>query len=292
MRARQSGDLEDKPTLMSLPPDPVNEPAVRTASPLRWVVVLLALVAVLAFLLLSPGGYLSKADMVGYAVCHRIHSHSFIMAGRQLPMCARCTGTFTGALVGLVGQALVLRRRRACEFPPAAILVVLVGFVLLMAVDGVNSYISLLPIGTSLYEPTNTLRLITGALNGLAMSAIVYPAINSTLWRDPTAERAIGAVMRPIDPVAGHVPGAVNRPYLENVGGDGRIRDAQALHDGFQGLMAGRDPGQVAVMCGSGVTACHHLLAMAHAGLPGAKLYTGSWSGWIEDPERPVATGA
>ena len=69
----------------------------------------------------------------------------------------------------------------------------LVGFVLLMAVDGVNSYISLLPIGTSLYEPTNTLRLITGALNGLAMSAIVYPAINSTLWRDPTAERAIGA---------------------------------------------------------------------------------------------------
>lgn len=178
---------------MSLPPDAVNEPAVRTASPLRWVVVLLALVAVLAFLLLSPGGYLSKADMVGYAVCHRIHSHSFTMAGRQLPMCARCTGTFTGALVGLMGQALVLHRRRAAQFPPAPILAVLVGFVLLMAVDGVNSYISLLPIGTSLYEPTNTLRLITGALNGLAMSAIVYPAINSTLWRDPAAERAIGA---------------------------------------------------------------------------------------------------
>lgn len=105
------------------------------------------------------------------------------------------------------------------------------------------------------------------------------------------AERFSG-VSEPIDPVAGHVPGAVNRPYLENVGGDGRIRDPQALRDGFQGLMAGRDPAQVAVMCGSGVTACHHLLAMAHAGLPGAKLYTGSWSGWIEDPERPVATGA
>lgn len=105
------------------------------------------------------------------------------------------------------------------------------------------------------------------------------------------AERFSG-VSEPIDPVAGHVPGAVNRPYLENVGGDGRIRDPQALRDGFQGLMTGRDPAQVAVMCGSGVTACHHLLAMAHAGLPGAKLYTGSWSGWIEDPERPVATGA
>ncbi len=93
----------------------------------------------------------------------------------------------------------------------------------------------------------------------------------------------------PIDPVAGHVPGAVNRPYVDNLDGEGRLLPAEALRDGFQRLMAGRETGQVAVMCGSGVTACHHLLAMAHAGLPGAKLYTGSWSGWIEDPVRPVA---
>ena len=96
----------------------------------------------------------------------------------------------------------------------------------------------------------------------------------------------------PIDPVAGHVPGAVNRPYTENLGADGRFRASDELRDGFQRLMGGRQAEQVAVMCGSGVTACHHLLAMAHAGLPGAKLYTGSWSGWIENPARPVATGA
>src|SRR5690606_15319969 len=91
----------------------------------------------------------------------------------------------------------------------------------------------------------------------------------------------------PIDPVAGHVPGAVNRPYTENLGADGRFRASDELRDGFQRLMGGRQAEQVAVMCGSGVTACHHLLAMAHAGLPGAKLYTGSWSGWIENPARP-----
>lgn len=96
----------------------------------------------------------------------------------------------------------------------------------------------------------------------------------------------------PIDPVAGHVPGAINRSYLENIGEDGRFLDAQELRSGFQGLMGGRGATQVVAMCGSGVTACHHLLAMEHAGLPGARLYTGSWSGWIEDPGRPVATGA
>lgn len=94
----------------------------------------------------------------------------------------------------------------------------------------------------------------------------------------------------PIDPVAGHVPGAVNRPYTENVGEDGRFRAPGELRDGFQRLMGGRQAEQVALMCGSGVTACHHLLAMAHAGLPGGKLYTGSWSGWIENPARPVAS--
>src|SRR5690606_33097029 len=91
----------------------------------------------------------------------------------------------------------------------------------------------------------------------------------------------------PTDPVAGHVPGAVNRPFADNIGEDGRFRAPEELRDEFERLMAGRDASQVAVMCGSGVTACHHLLAMAHAGLPGAKLYTGSWSGWIEDPARP-----
>jgi uncharacterized membrane protein len=153
--------------------------------------VALAILAILFFLIATPGGFLTKADMVGYAVCHRIPSHSFVIAGRQLPLCARCSGTFIGALLGLLGQAVVLRRRRAAEFPPPFILVVLVGFILLWAADGLNSYLTLFPHAPHLYEPQNWLRLSTGALNGLAMSALVYPVFNFTLWRSPASERAM-----------------------------------------------------------------------------------------------------
>lgn len=95
-----------------------------------------------------------------------------------------------------------------------------------------------------------------------------------------------------VDRVAGHVPGAVNRPYADNVA-DGRFRDAQAIRMELLELLAQRGPhraDEVVLMCGSGVTACHQLLAFEHAGLPGAKLYPGSWSGWISDPARPIAT--
>ncbi|HVI58320.1 MAG TPA: sulfurtransferase [Luteimonas sp.] len=94
----------------------------------------------------------------------------------------------------------------------------------------------------------------------------------------------------PIDPVAGHVPGAVNRPCADNLS-DGRFKPRETLASEFRALLGAHAPADVAAMCGSGVTACHQLLAMEHAGLPGAKLFTGSWSGWIEDPARPVATG-
>ena len=102
-------------------------------------------------------------------------------------------------------------------------------------------------------------------------------------------ERFRGEV-EPLDRVAGHVPGARNRPYADNLR-DGRFKAAVELRDEFDRLLGAHGAAKVAVMCGSGVTACHHLLAMEHAGLPGAKLYTGSWSGWISDPTRPVATG-
>ena len=94
----------------------------------------------------------------------------------------------------------------------------------------------------------------------------------------------------PIDRIAGHVPGAVNRPYAQNLV-DGRFKSPMQLAAEFRELLEGRDPSEVVAMCGSGVTACHNLLAMERAGLKGAKLYTGSWSGWIADPARPVATG-
>lgn len=103
------------------------------------------------------------------------------------------------------------------------------------------------------------------------------------------AERFRGEV-EPIDRVAGHVPGARNRPYPSNLR-DGRFKPADELAVEFAALLDGRPPSSVIAMCGSGVTACHHLLAMAHAGLDGAALFTGSWSGWIEDPARAIATG-
>jgi uncharacterized membrane protein len=173
--------------LTSPPPNKPRGPAF----PLPWLVVVLAGMAVLAFLVVTPDGLLTKADMVGYAVCHRISSHSFTVAGRQLPLCARCSGTFLGALTGFLGQAVVLRRRRAAEFPAPLIIVVLVGFMLLWAADGLNSYLTLFPNGPHLYEPQNWLRLTTGALNGLTMSVLVYPVLNFTLWRRPVPERAV-----------------------------------------------------------------------------------------------------
>ena len=106
---------------------------------------------------------------------------------------------------------------------------------------------------------------------------------------DARAGERFHGEMEPIDRVAGHVPGAINRPYPINLDA-GRFKPAARLAEEFTALLGDRSPQQVIAMCGSGVTACHHLLAMTHAGLPGARLFTGSWSGWIEDPSRPVAT--
>lgn len=106
-----------------------------------------------------------------------------------------------------------------------------------------------------------------------------------------THERFRGQ-LEPIDPVAGHIPGAICRPFQDNLESDGRFKSAPALREAFDQLRGAREPTAVVVMCGSGVSACHHLLAMAHAGIDGAKLYAGSWSEWISDPARPVATDA
>lgn len=98
--------------------------------------------------------------------------------------------------------------------------------------------------------------------------------------------------VEPLDPVAGHVPGAVNRPVADSLEADGRFKPVAALRAEFDTLLAGRPPTTVVSMCGSGVTACHTLLAMAAAGLDGARLYPGSWSEWCSQPGRAVATGA
>jgi len=94
-----------------------------------------------------------------------------------------------------------------------------------------------------------------------------------------------------IDPVAGHIPGAVNRFFKDNLGSDGRFKPAHTLRDEFKAVVGSTQPEHVVLQCGSGATACHNALAMEIAGLHGAALYPGSWSEWCADPSRPVATG-
>ena len=94
-----------------------------------------------------------------------------------------------------------------------------------------------------------------------------------------------------IDPVAGHIPGAISAPYADNFNPDGSIRPADELLERFRALLGAIPPQHTVFYCGSGVTAAANLLAMEHARLGGARLYAGSWSEWITDPKRPVATG-
>lgn len=104
---------------------------------------------------------------------------------------------------------------------------------------------------------------------------------------DARAPARFRGEVEPLDRVAGHIPGAVNRPYADNLV-DGRFLPAAELRKQFDERLAGSDPRRTVLNCGSGVTACHNLLAMEHAGLHGARVYAGSWSGWISDPSRPV----
>src|SRR3546814_11363484 len=93
-----------------------------------------------------------------------------------------------------------------------------------------------------------------------------------------------------MDPVAGHVPGAVNHPLARNLDADGHFLPADELRRRWQMRLGGHAPAQLVSMCGSGITACHNLLALEIAGLSGGRLYSGSCSEWIRDPARPVAT--
>ncbi|WP_116791103.1 sulfurtransferase [Achromobacter dolens] len=108
---------------------------------------------------------------------------------------------------------------------------------------------------------------------------------------DARAANRYRGEVEPMDPVAGHIPGALNRPNGQNLQADGRFKDAAQLREEFTALLDGRDPAAIVHQCGSGITACHNLLSMEIAGLAGSRLYPGSWSEWCSDPSRPVAKG-
>jgi thiosulfate/3-mercaptopyruvate sulfurtransferase len=126
-----------------------------------------------------------------------------------------------------------------------------------------------------------------------AMPTIDADALAAALGRvtlvDARAGERFRGEVEPIDPVAGHIPGALNRVFKRNLGADGRFLPATALRTAFAAF--GARPADVVHQCGSGVTACHNLLAMEHAGLAGSVLYPGSWSQWCSDPSRPIARG-
>lgn len=111
------------------------------------------------------------------------------------------------------------------------------------------------------------------------------------LLLDARAAARYRGEVEPLDRAAGHVPGAHNRPYLDNLLADGRFKPPAQLREEFAAVLGATAPNQVVHMCGSGVTACYNLLAMEHAGLHGSRLYAPSWSGWVSDPSRPVAKG-
>ena len=113
-----------------------------------------------------------------------------------------------------------------------------------------------------------------------------------TLLLDARSEERFRGEVEPFDKVAGHIPGAVNLPFEDNLQPNGCFLPAAELRAQYRALLGDRAPATVTHMCGSGVTACHNLLAMEHAGLAGSRLYVGSWSEWITDPKRPIATGA
>lgn len=134
--------------------------------------------------------FLDILSLLGAGVCGQIPSHSFIIGGRLLPLCARCTGTYLGALLGLLGLA-VMRKRRASGLPPSQVLASLAGFIVLWGIDGLNSFLTIFPNAPHLYEPRNLLRFISGVLQGLALSIIVYPLLNFLLWKEANTERVI-----------------------------------------------------------------------------------------------------
>jgi len=155
---------------------------------LAWLFLVVSLVVIGTFLLSPPWTVLGKTRLVGYAICHQIAERSFHIAGQQLPLCARCTGIYMGVLTGFTLMTL-WGRRRAAGLPPTPITLTLVAFIIILGVDGINSYLTFFPNLPHLYKPQNWLRLTTGTLEGIALSSFVYPVLNYSLWRN-TVETA------------------------------------------------------------------------------------------------------
>ncbi len=163
----------------------------------KWLVPIAALVALAVWIYIAPPGLMGKLDAVGYAVCHRLDSHSLHIGDIQMPLCARCTGEFNAAAIALVFQGLV--GARASKLPRRSILAALILFFLAFAIDGSNSYLALLKntyAGAfrnipNLYITDNTTRVFTGSGMGIAMASVLFPLYNQSVWRAPIDQPAM-----------------------------------------------------------------------------------------------------
>jgi uncharacterized membrane protein len=160
--------------------------------------VLLAVAAALgAWIYIAPPGLMGMLDAIGYAVCHRLDSHSLQIGGLQMPLCARCTGEFNAAAIALIFQAAVSPRHSL--LPSRGIILVLILFFLAFAVDGSNSYLALmrnmepgaLSAIPTLYSTDSTTRVLTGSGMGLVLASVLYPLYNQSVWQAPVPERAL-----------------------------------------------------------------------------------------------------
>jgi len=142
---------------------------------------------------LQASGLLQYIGLFLSGVCHQFPDHSFFLAGVHTPLCARCTGTYLGASFGLC-YAWLRGRSRASQLPPARVLAMLGAFIAFWAIDGLNSYVHFLTGNALLYTPNNLLRLTAGMLNGLSLSALIFPLFNSALWQAPAKARAVNGL--------------------------------------------------------------------------------------------------
>lgn len=147
----------------------------------KVLVIITFLLTMFTWLLYTPQGIWGKADAVGYAVCHRIDLRSFHIGDYQLPLCARCSGMYLGAMTGLVFQWITGRRRTG--MPSWKIIVPTALFILFFAVDGLNSFYNLFASRPGLYQPNNTLRLLAGTGMGIVIAVALVPAFNATVWK-------------------------------------------------------------------------------------------------------------
>jgi len=163
-----------------------------------------ALTVLLVWLWLTPPGLLGKADALGYAVCHRIDERSFHFDdGRQTPLCARCSGMYLGAVLGLIFLQWTNPRRSG--FPRREVWIPLAVFAAAFAFDGANSYFYLMKSVIpgrldwipTFYLPNNTLRLFTGSGMGLGIAALLYPAFNQSVWRQAPASPILSGWKQP-----------------------------------------------------------------------------------------------